>query len=117
MYIQPIDENGGISETNQNVINDKKRILEVVNKVNTMKVIQSPSRDFNERIEEINQQQSYAVSLSDSSNKQFDMIFFKDGSIQFQLTDKKKQKMNLYLSKEKQPELLQEIKTISEQPN
>ena len=120
MYIQPIDENGGISETNAIVINDKKKVPELVNKLNTLKVVQSPSKAFNNRIEKMNQQQRFLVSVSRTeytTHEQFDMIFFKDGSIQFQLTDKKKQKMNLYLSKEKQPELLQEIKTISEQPN
>ena len=117
MYIQPIDENGGISETNAIVINDNKKIPELVNKLNTLKVVQSPSKDFNNRIEKLNQQQRFLVSVSRTeytTHEQFDMIFFKDGRIQFQLTDKKKQKMNLYLSKEKQPELLQEIKNISE---
>ena len=68
-----------------------------------------------ERIEEINQQQNYAVSLSDTSDKQFDMIFFKDGSIQFFQYTKKE--IVLYLSKEKHPKLLQEIKNLSELEN
>ena len=117
MDIQPIDENGGISETNAIVINDKKKIPELVNKLNTLKVVQSPSKDFNNRIEKTKQKQRFLVSVSRTeytTHEQFDMIFFKDGSIQFQLIDKKKQKMNLYLSKEKQPELLQEIKNLSE---
>lgn len=112
LSIQPIDENGGTSEANQKNINDKARILELVNKVNQMKVVKSPSKEFNERMEEINQQQSYAVSLTDPSDKQFDMIYFKDGSIQFLQHPEKE--IVLYLSKEKHPKLLQEIKSLSE---
>ncbi|MGE7603459.1 hypothetical protein ACQKL5_13370 [Peribacillus sp. NPDC097675] len=117
IYIQPIDENGGISETNAIFINDKKKIPELMQKLNAQEVFQSPSKSFNKRIEKLNQQQNFLVSVSRTeytSHKQFDMIFFRDGSIQYQFTDKKKQKMNLYLSKEKHPNLLQEIKDLAE---
>ena len=117
MNIQPIDKNGGISETNAIVINDNKKIPELMNKLNTLKVVQSHSKTFNNRIEKMNQQQRFLVSVSRTeytTHEQFYMIFFKDGSIQFQLTDKAKNEMALYLSKEKHPKLLQEIKNLSE---
>ncbi|MFJ7746869.1 hypothetical protein [Peribacillus sp. NPDC097295] len=115
LSIQPIDGNGGTSEAKQKVITDKKKILGLVHKMNQMKVIQSPSKEFNESIEELNQHQSYAVSLTDTSDKQFDMIFFKDGSIQFfQHTE---EEIVPSLSKAKHPKLLQEITNLSELQN
>ncbi len=115
LYIQPIDKNGGTSEVNEIVINDKKKILELIDKVNKMKVVKSPSKDFNERAKKLKQQQGYLVSLSDpehTSDKQFFMIFFNDGSIQFQYPDENKKGFVLYLSKEKHPEQLEDLKEL-----
>lgn len=115
LYIQPIDKNGGTSESNEVVINDKKKILELIDKVNKMEVVKSPSKDFNERVKKLKQQQGYLVSLSDpehTTDKQFFMIFFKDGSIQFQYPGENKKGFVLYLSTEKHPELLEDFKEL-----
>ena len=115
LYIQPIDKNGGTSEANEIVINDKKKILELIDKVNKMEVVKSPSKDFNERAKKLKQQQGYLVSLSDpehTSDKQFFMFFFNDGSIQFQYPAENKNGFVLYLSKEKHPEQLEDLKEL-----
>lgn len=62
------------------------------------------------KIKELNTQGNYIFVLSDSkkmNNKLYSMNFFKDGSIQFQRTDKKEL---TYMSKERHPKLLKELK-------
>lgn len=112
LHIQPIDKNGSTSEEKETVINDKKKIRELLNKVNKMEVVKSPSKDFNERSKEKSHHPGYLVILlgpEHMNDREFGMIFFKDGSIQFQEPDKNKKKMMLYLSKEKHPKLLKEL--------
>ncbi|MFE4814721.1 hypothetical protein ACFQ9Y_27080 [Peribacillus simplex] len=112
LYVQGVDENGVASESTNKIINDDKKIKEFISKVNKMEVIKPPSKELTEKVKELNHKGNYTFTLSDKEtmdNKVYSMNYFKDGSIQFQQPDKKE---IVFLSKEKHPELLNELKEL-----
>jgi hypothetical protein len=110
LYIQGVDANGVSSEATSKYITDEKEINSFIEKVNKMDVIKPSQNEMSKKVKELNNQGNYMFVLSDSrnmDNKVFHMNFFNDGSIQFQSTNKKE---IIYLSKEKHPELIKELK-------
>lgn len=110
LYVQGVDDKGMASESTSKMINDNKKIREFISKVNKMEVIKPPNKELNEKSKELNVQGNYMFVLSDSekmNNKVYVTNFFKDGSIQFQHTGKNEL---VYISKEKHPKLLKELK-------
>jgi hypothetical protein len=111
LYIQGVDANGASSEATSKYITEDKEIKSFIDKVNNMDVVKHPQKEMTEKVKELNNQGNYTFVLSDSkkmNNKVYHMNFFKDGSIQFQSTDKKE---IIYLSKEKHPELIKKLKS------
>ncbi|MBO0588389.1 MULTISPECIES: hypothetical protein [unclassified Sporosarcina] len=79
-----------------------------------MELVEPPSKEINLKNKELNQKGNYIFALSDSENldnKVYFMTFFQDGSVYFQYPDKHKLE---YISKEKNPELLKELKDLLE---
>lgn len=114
LYVQGVDDKGMASESTSKLINDNKKIREFISKVNKMEVIQPSNKELNEKSKELNIQGNYMFVLSDSEkmdNKAYAMNLFKDGSIQFQHTEKNEL---VYISKEKHPKLLKELKKLLE---
>ena len=112
LYVQGVDDKGMASESTSTMINDNKKIREFISKVNKMQVIKPPNKELNEKSKELNVQGNYMFVLSDSEkmdNKVYAMNLFKDGSIQFQHTEKNEL---VYISKEKHPKLLKELKKL-----
>ncbi|MBS4190387.1 hypothetical protein KHA94_09265 [Bacillus sp. FJAT-49705] len=114
LNVQGVEEGGIASNSTSKIINDDKKIKEFISKINKMEVIKPPSKELTEKVKELNLIGNYIFTLSDKEtmdNKVYSMNFFKDGSIQFQHPDKKE---IVYLSKEKHPELLKELKELLE---
>jgi chemotaxis protein CheY-P-specific phosphatase CheC len=110
LSVQGVNEYGAASESTSKLINDDKEIKAFINKVNKTEVIKPSNKEMVKKAKLLNNQGNYIFVLSDSkkmNNKLYYMNFFKDGSIQFQQTNKK---VMLYTSKEKHPKLLKDLK-------
>lgn len=110
VFMQGIDENGGASEGE--FISDKTMVETFISKINQMEVVKPPSKDIELKTKELNQKGNYIIALTDSESlddKVYSMTFFQDGSIYFPSADESDL---TYRSKEKNPELLKEIKEI-----
>ena len=112
LIVQGVDENGVSSEATSTIVKDDKKIDEFISKVNKMEVIMPPNKELIQKVKELRNPGNYIFVLSDNvamDNKVYNMNFFKDGSIQFQHLDKNE---IVYLSKEKHPILLKELKEL-----
>lgn len=112
LIVQGVDENGVSSEATSKIVNDDKKIDKFISKVNKMEVIMPPNKELTQKVKELRNQGNYIFVLSDNvamDNKVYNMNFFKDGSIQFQHLDKNE---IVYISKEKHPKLLKELKEL-----
>ena len=112
LYVQGVDENGVSSEATSKIVKDDKKIDEFISKVNKMEVIMPPNKELTQKVKELRNPGNYIFVLSDNvamDNKVYNMNFFKDGSIQFQHLDKNE---IVYISKEKHPKLLKELKEL-----
>ncbi|MED3963406.1 hypothetical protein [Niallia taxi] len=110
LYIQGVDTNGVSSETTSKYITGEKEIKSFIKKINKMEVVKPSKNEIKNKVKELNNQGNYTFVLSDSKtmdNTVYNMNFFKDGSIQFQSTDKNE---IIYLSEEKHPEVIEELK-------
>lgn len=111
LFIQGVDENGAASSSTSKTIDDAEEIQDFINKVNNMEVVEPSKGELSQKSKALNKPGNYIFALS-QIKKPVDqsiyfMNFFEDGSIQFQQEDKNE--MN-YLSKEKHPEILEELK-------
>ena len=112
LMVQGVDENGVSSEATSKIVKDDKKIDEFISKVNKMEVIMPPNKELTRKVKELRNPGNYIFVLSDNvamDNKVYNMNFFKDGSIQFQHLDKNE---IVYISKEKHPKLLKELKEL-----
>ena len=110
LFVQGVDEHGAASEGEN--IYDGKKVEQFISKVDKMEVVKPSSKEIDLKNKELNQEGNYIFALSDSDeleNNVYYMTFFKDGSIYFQYPDKN---VLAYISKEKNPKLLEEVKVL-----
>ncbi|GIN93698.1 hypothetical protein J6TS1_17880 [Siminovitchia terrae] len=110
LFVQGVDENGAASQSE--IINDDQKIEKFISHINKIEVVKPSNEEIELKNKELNQEGNYIIALSDSKdleNKVYYMTFFKDGSIYFQHSNKN---VLAYTSKEKDPELLKEIKEL-----
>lgn len=110
VFIQGVDENGGASEGE--FISDETKVETFISKIDQIEIVKPPSKEIELKSKELNQKGNYIIALTDSEsldNKAYSMTFFQDGSIYFPSSDESDL---TYMSKEKSPELLKEIKEL-----
>jgi hypothetical protein len=115
LQIQGVDANGVSSEETSKFITKDKEIKSFIEKINNMEVVKPSKKEMTKKVKELNNQGNYIFVLSDSKkmdNKVYYMNFFKDGSIQFQSTNRGTNRNGIiYLSKEKHSKLIKELKS------
>lgn len=110
LFIQGVDEDG--SASGGEFISDETKVETFISKIDQIEVVKPTSKGIELKNKELNQKGNYIFALTDSEsmeNKLYSMTFFQDGSIYFPSSNHADL---TYMSKEKNPALLKEIKEL-----
>lgn len=116
LYVQGVDNTGEIVpyEGASEGIKDVDKIKAFIDKVNKLKAVKMPGKELTDKVKELNNPGNYMFTLSEKEvmdNTGYTINIYKDGTMQFE--DPKKNEIN-YVSKEKYPKLMKELKTLLE---
>ena len=116
LYVQGVDKDGDIVpyEGASEGIKDHEKIKTFISKVNKLEAVRKPGKELTDKVKELNNPGNYMFILSDTEemdNIAYSINFYKDGTMQFEDPDKNE---IVYVSKEKHPKLLKELKTLLE---
>lgn len=116
LYVQGVDKDGDVvpNEGASEGIKDNKKIKIFISKVNKLEAVRKPGKELTDKVKELNNPGNYMFILSDTDemdNKAYSINFYKDGTMQFEDPDKNE---IVYISTEKHPKLLKELKTLLE---
>jgi len=116
LYVQGVDKDGDIvpDEGASEGIKDDEKIKTFISKVDKLEAIKRPGKELTDKAKELNNPGNYMFILSDTEemdNKAYSINFYKDGTMQFEDPDKNE---IVYISTEKHPKLLKELKTLLE---
>lgn len=116
LYVQGVDKDGDVvpNEGASEGIKDIEKIRTFISKVNKLEAVRKPGKELTDKVKELNNPGNYMFTLSDTEemdNKAYSINFYKDGTMQFEDPDKNE---IVYISTEKHPKLLKELKTLLE---
>lgn len=111
LYIQGVGEDGISSEETSKYITENKKLKSFIDAISKLEVVKPSEKEISEKVKELNEPGNYMFVLSDAKTMDhhvYHINVFKDGSIQFQGKDEQE---IMYESKEKHPDLNQELKS------
>lgn len=112
LHIQGVDQGGVAADTTKKAIQSPDKINAFIEKVDGLEVTKPHKEDILRKLKQLNVSGNYMITLSDDEKmvgKMYTISMFSDGTFMFQ--DPLIRKIR-FVSKEKHPDLLKEVKSL-----